>query len=404
MNADPPRSRPANLAMLLTPMIRLLVRTSLLALVLAFVPRAGACSIPVFRYALERWELGTFEVVVFHRGALPADLRATLDLLPAGNFRVEAVDLERDVSPARRALWERHGKVGMLPWVVVQRPGADAKARAAFTGPMQNAALRRLIDSPARQRIVTELAGGDTAVFILLLSGDQAADDAADGSLRRELARLEKRVKLPEQTGEGPRIRLALPLKVSFTVLPLRRDARGEEDFVRLLLGSEDELSQVRGPIVFPVFGRGRLLGSLYGTDLSTDGVLEVVRFLCGECSCQVKELNPGSDLLVAADWSAIFRRIGPAPADGPAAALPASLPAARAKPQDGPLPIVPGAAKPAAVRVGVSHYPAGPADSVPPEATADAPHRRWLWVATALAAVLVVVTGAWACIPRRRA
>ena len=34
---------------------------------------AQACNIPVFRYALERWQPDSCEVIVFHRGKLTAD-------------------------------------------------------------------------------------------------------------------------------------------------------------------------------------------------------------------------------------------------------------------------------------------------------------------------------------------
>ena len=36
------------------------------------LPPARACSVPVFRYALERWPAAPYELIVFHRGALPA--------------------------------------------------------------------------------------------------------------------------------------------------------------------------------------------------------------------------------------------------------------------------------------------------------------------------------------------
>ena len=40
---------------------------------------ANACTIPVFRYALEKWDLTPYEIVVFHRGALPVDLQKTIN-------------------------------------------------------------------------------------------------------------------------------------------------------------------------------------------------------------------------------------------------------------------------------------------------------------------------------------
>jgi hypothetical protein len=57
----------------------------------------------------------------------------------------------------------------------------------------------------------------------------------------------------------------------------------------------------------------------------------DISRYLSGPCSCQVKEQNPGFDLLLAVDWEArLFGENLPPPAeiaappadDGPAAAL----------------------------------------------------------------------------------
>ena len=43
---------------------------------LAFLPQPTiACTIPVFRYALERWELDTFDVLIYHKGPLSAELQ-----------------------------------------------------------------------------------------------------------------------------------------------------------------------------------------------------------------------------------------------------------------------------------------------------------------------------------------
>ena len=49
--------------------------------VVVTVPRpasAHTCSIPVFRYALERWIPGPYEVLVYHRGPLSEADRKTL--------------------------------------------------------------------------------------------------------------------------------------------------------------------------------------------------------------------------------------------------------------------------------------------------------------------------------------
>jgi hypothetical protein len=37
---------------------------------------------------------------------------------------------------------------------------------------------------------------------------------------------------------------------------------------------------------------------------LNADLIRELTEFLCGACSCQVKEQNPGFDLLLTTDWN----------------------------------------------------------------------------------------------------
>ncbi|HEY7425207.1 MAG TPA: hypothetical protein VH682_13330, partial [Gemmataceae bacterium] len=60
-------------------------------------------------------------------------------------------------------------------------------------------------------------------------------------------------------------------------------------------------------PMVFPVFGRGRALEGLIGKGINADTIENAAQFLCGACSCLIKRLNPGVDLLIAADWDAVI-------------------------------------------------------------------------------------------------
>ena len=55
------------------------------------------------------------------------------------------------------------------------------------------------------------------------------------------------------------------------------------------------------------IFGRGRALDALIGKGINADTIAEAAKFLCGACSCQVKRLNPGVDLLIAANWDTIL-------------------------------------------------------------------------------------------------
>src|SRR5438309_819274 len=101
----------------------------LLLLIFGLVQSARACTIPVFRYALERWELSPYELVVFHRGELSAQSRAAIAGLPRNvNLIVNLVDLDGKVSPALGKLWKQQGTAMPLPWMVLRRPDAGVKA------------------------------------------------------------------------------------------------------------------------------------------------------------------------------------------------------------------------------------------------------------------------------------
>ena len=83
---------------------------------------------------------------------------------------------------------------------------------------------------------------------------------------------------------------------------------RPETVFLRLLLFGDKPLLESREPIVIPIYGRGRAMGCLVGKDIAAEGISELGAFLAGQCSCEVKEQNPGYDLLMAVDWDAVFR------------------------------------------------------------------------------------------------
>jgi len=60
--------------------------------------------------------------------------------------------------------------------------------------------------------------------------------------------------------------------------------------------------------LIVPVFGRGRALEVIPAPQVNADLIHDLTEYLCGACSCQVKEQNPGFDLLLSTDWNdAIF-------------------------------------------------------------------------------------------------
>jgi hypothetical protein len=78
-----------------------------------------------------------------------------------------------------------------------------------------------------------------------------------------------------------------------------------------MLAGPKSGLAGTKEPWVAAVFGRGRVLGAWPAQGFGDEQVEEVCLFLLGACSCQVKNLNPGWDLLLRVDWDEELRAIG---------------------------------------------------------------------------------------------
>jgi hypothetical protein len=74
-----------------------------------------------------------------------------------------------------------------------------------------------------------------------------------------------------------------------------------------MLVRAEPDLAERSDPMAFPVFGRGRALLPLVGPGITAENIRDSAAFLVGPCSCQIKELNPGFDLLLSAFWDQLI-------------------------------------------------------------------------------------------------
>ncbi len=270
---------------------------------------AHACSVPVFRWALERWEADPYEVVVFHQGPMEPAEQAVVDQLTSdatANVAVRLVDLAEQPGDQTQALLERYTSLE-LPWVMVRYPAISMIKKDVWAGSLNDAALKTALDSPKRRDIAQRLIDGDAAVWVLLESGEKEKDDAAAKLLTEQLGEMQEMLKLPEQSVDlaytGWNTPTPPDLPISFSLLRLSRAEASERMFVRMLLHSEPDLTTFEEPMAFPILGRGRALYALVGAGINEDNVAEACTFLVGACTCQVKQLNPGTDLLMAVDW-----------------------------------------------------------------------------------------------------
>ena len=270
---------------------------------------AQACDIPVFQYALENWEPDPYTVLVFHRGELNQDIGQSIQSLqkaaqdderPA-NLEVIQVDLDRKQPPD---VLEVHKRINppTLPWIAVLMPATPetslGQIETVWSGPPEDAHLDKLADSPVRRRLAERLAAGDSAVWILLESLNTQADKATRETLETGLAKAAERIAAAEELeGEAT-------FSPQFSILRLSSTDPNETWLVRILKAMRRESGgDTDGPSITPIFGQGRALVVLSGEDITPEIIGQACEFITGDCSCQVKQMNPGVDLLIAANW-----------------------------------------------------------------------------------------------------
>lgn len=290
-----------------------------------------ACDVPVFRYALERWEPDTYQLTLLHseqlneaEEALWGHITRVSSDPKSVNLRIRTSDSGGVVDPGLDARWKAEADAS-TPWLALYYPSTAPLQTYLWAGPLTESNCEALLDSPARQNIAKALLDGDSAVFVLLESGDADADRTAAEILERELAASEAELELPGRTNEDVPDIDESKVQIAFSMVRISRQDPGERVFVEMLLGTEPGLRDIDGPMVFPVYGRGLALYVLAGKGINPKTIRDACAFVTGPCSCQVKDENPGVDILIAINWDAgigEFLLQNPEPAALPSPAL----------------------------------------------------------------------------------
>ena len=287
---------------------------------------AGACDVPVFRYALQFWAPDAYRVVVFHREPLSSAQQQVVDYLQRSgvegggyaNVTVSVVDVSGEIEPAMRALWEMSQATGgepagaALPRLVLAYPRGVARGGVVWAGALTMADAQAIRESAARVEIARRLLADESGVWVLVESGDGKKDEAAADLLTATLAQMPGSLTLATgtlDTLDTPEAVTSRPApRIDFSLLRVSPSVPSERILRAMLMGSEPDLADryAGEPMAFPVFGRGRALYALVGKGINAPNVSAACAYLVGMCSCQVKDDNPGTDLLIAADWDGL--------------------------------------------------------------------------------------------------
>ncbi len=272
----------------------ILARVVILCLLIATAAAApaSACSVPVFRYALNYWPADEYELQA-HAAKLPDDLTINLNL-------------KEHAGPAKLVLADRE----------------------VWSGDMNPVTFATLLDSPIRRQIISGILHGDSVVWILVESGDASKDAAATDALTKRLKYLESIAVMPELRPDDPfnRIGPGPTLTIRHSVIRLSRKDAGESFTLAMLeRGSTDP----KTPTAYPIFGRGRALIALPQEKLTPDNIDEIALFLTSACSCEVKDRRQGWDLLLQVDWDEELARVEQKRLNGTEDPRPATAPSA---------------------------------------------------------------------------
>lgn len=313
-------------------------------LVINIISVAWGCTEPVFQYVLNNWNADPYTLVVFHRGILTAGDSAVLKEAQdsAGSCGYFILNVNTDsLAPELQRLWTSV-QPAPSPALVLCYPRLSRLSDSLvpfWTGPLARSSLAQILSSPVRREVGTRILQGDAAVW-LLLSGKRGAysdTPSAGNTLFSKIASLWDAI-ISRNSPDKERERVAyavisaalkkmhnelmldksyvkntggklMSLHPNFSLIKVPRDDPAEKVLVEMLVHADPALDTINEPIVFPIFGRGRVLTALAGRDIQENTIGRICRFIAGPCACTVKAQNPGFDLFIVALWYKRFVR-----------------------------------------------------------------------------------------------
>jgi hypothetical protein len=280
------------------------------------------CETPVHRYALYNWGVGPYWVLaLYDSGEEPAEFAQVEKKVaqlasskPAGaNLKWRSINV---ADPNRlaalpepvRQLWQSRQNQDRPVYVLVNSNGFLVDQLA---DPL--ASLEEWADSPWRRQLADRISKGRAVVLVLLEGVNPTDNERAQEIIDRVIELVDSGNMASVETivdlyhADSARSETAKTTPISIDSVVLSPDESDEKALVCQLMAVEPDLEKFKGKsMVFSIYGRGRVLAPFIGRGVSEENLINAVRFLTGPCSCEVKDENPGVDLLMKTDWESI--------------------------------------------------------------------------------------------------
>ncbi len=263
-----------------------------------------SCSTPVYRYALEMWAAYAYRIEVVHNGNLSDEQQRALKELKASATSKTSANLK----VIETIITESEDAEYTEPIIKLFFPNEHKIPEVVWEGGLTEENIKKIVYSPTRDRIFKNIQNGDAAVWVFLKSGHKEKDEKQLNILKDQLYFLSKNLRLSQSATDvsgNPLDINIINTGVTFSLVELDRNDPAEAIFIEILLRTEADLKLFKNvPLAFPVFGQGRTLYALVGNGINPKNIETACSAIIGWCSCTIKDDNPGTDLLLTADWN----------------------------------------------------------------------------------------------------
>jgi hypothetical protein len=284
------------------------IKIVLFAAFFASSNESRACNVPVFRYALERWDSDFYTASIFYDSSIDSTVLAALTNSQSSNSQLNLISRTFDITQEPGKSLAKQYQLITFPWIIIQYPPNVNVRGIVWEDEFSINAVEKIKSSPARTTIASHLLAGDAAVWVHLKSDNIQKNECASRTLQASLEKAALELSIPKSgtdiDGNAIEVDEFEDFELKFSFIEISRDDPAEQVLVQTLLGTEPDLFDSNEPIAFPVFGRGRALYAILGNGIREQVIMDACSSIIAWCSCEIKDLNPGTDLLLKADWS----------------------------------------------------------------------------------------------------